>query len=112
MGDPLPFNAGNQPLGTPVDRSTNRAIYIVVAKDPLQLDGNPPGIRQYRCTDPRESEHYLEILGGYELDHAQADNLRNNPKLKPPKTEVNVKLPWRTVIKIENVTYKKVQKKR
>jgi hypothetical protein len=113
MVDQRSFAAASQPIGQPVDRSATRAIYIVTAEDPFQLSGvNPPGIQQYQATDLRESEHYLEILGGFELTHAQADKLRKNPKLKPPKTEVNVKLPWSTVKKIENVTYKKVQKKR
>lgn len=112
MGEPRSFAAASQPIGTPVDRSATRAIYIVVAEDPLKLDENPAGIQQYQADDIRENGDYIEILGGYKLTHAQADKLRNNPKLKPPKTEVNVKLPWRTVVKIENVTYKRVQKKR
>jgi len=111
MAEPLAFNAASQAPRTPVDRSATRALYIVVVEDPLQLDGNPAGIQQYRADDIREHDHYLEILGGFVLTHAQADTLRKNPKAKPPKTEVNVKLPWGLVKKIENVTYKKSKKR-
>jgi len=112
MAEPQAFNATSQSNRKPVDRSATRALYIVVVEDPLAIDetGIPAqGIQQYRADDIREHDHYLEILGGSILTHEQADKLRKNPKLKAPKAEVNVKLPWVTVKKIENVTYKKAR---
>ena len=93
----------------PADRSANKPIYIVVASDPTVKSG----IQEYKAESSTDFPYYIEIRG-YELATAQAQALRRNPydaKVKPTQQEINRKIPWASVIRIENITYKKAQQR-
>lgn len=89
-----------------VNRSTIKPIYIIVAEDPSETDG----IVQYRSQDVNECNAFLEFRG-IQLTKTQAAKATKDPHAPiTSKTEIkqiNRKIPWHRVIRIENITYNK-----
>ena len=96
-----------------VDRSATKPIYLIIAIDET-VKGK---IAYYRTNDGMETNNYYEFRGVLLADKAQADLLTKNAKgsanpdgAQPVKTvddiEVNRKLPWHRIIRIDNLSYK------
>jgi len=89
-----------------VNRSTIKPIYIIVAEDPSETDG----IVLYRSQDVNECNAFLEFRG-IQLNKTQAAKAIKDPHTPiTSKTEIkqiNRKIPWHRVIRIENITYNK-----
>ena len=89
-----------------VNRSTIKPIYIIVAEDPSETEG----VVQYKSQDVIENNFFLEFRG-VQLTKAQAAKSIKDPHAQiSAKTEIkqiNRKIPWHRVIRIENITYNK-----
>lgn len=89
-----------------VDRSANKPIYIIVAEDPYEEDG----ISLYKSQDITEGNIFLEFRG-VQLTKTQAAKTIKEPHAPiSSKTEIkqiNRKIPWHRVIRMEHITYNK-----
>jgi hypothetical protein len=91
------------PQAQPVDRSANRPIYLIVAKDPTVSKSK---IQFYTSDSITEGSAAIEFRGKL-LNKAQADKLSQNPYAKLDATvDVNRKIPWHNIERIDNITYK------
>ena len=95
-----------QMLPKVTNRSDNKPIYLLVADDPSVKDN----IQYYKVLDLNEGVSVVNIKGIL-LTKKQADELIKNPYAKVESTEtevkeVNRKIPWYNVIRIDNITYK------
>jgi hypothetical protein len=91
----------HQPL--PVDRSANRPIYLIVAKDPTV---SKTKIQFYTSESITEGSAAIEFRGRA-INKAQAEEISKDPYAKRSVgDEVNRKIPWHNVERIDNITYK------
>jgi len=87
----------------PVDRSANRPIYLIVAKDPTV---SKTKIQFYTSDSITEGPAAIEFRGNL-LSKADADKISKNPYAKlSAAVEVNRKIPWHNIERIDNITYK------
>lgn len=91
-----------------VDRNTIKPIYIIVAEDISENEG----IAFYRSQDITESNTFLDFRG-IQLTKTQAAKAIKDPRApitaKTDIKQINRKIPWLRVIRIENITYNKPQ---
>jgi uncharacterized protein (UPF0248 family) len=91
-----------------VNRTTIKPIYIIVVEDPYETDG----FALYRSQDINECNSFLDFRG-IQLTKAQAAKAIKDPHAtitSAKNTEIkqiNRKIPWHRVIRIENITYNK-----
>jgi len=91
-----------------VNRSTIKPIYLIVAEDPYETDG----VAFYRTQDLNEGNASLEFRG-IQLTKTQAAKTIKDPHapITAAKNaeikQINRKIPWHRVIRIENITYNK-----
>jgi hypothetical protein len=85
--------------GRPVDREKNRPTFLVVAEDPSSGE-----LAFYATNDLAEGSACIDIRG-QRLTKAKANALIKTPKA--PVAEINVKIPWHRIIRIENVIFQK-----
>ena len=91
-----------------VNRSTIKPIYLIVAEDPYETDG----VTFYRSQDINEGNVALEFRG-IQLTKTQAAKTIKDPHapITAAKNaeikQINRKIPWHRVIRIENITYNK-----
>lgn len=91
-----------------VNRSTIKPIYIIVADDPSEESG----VALYRSQDMNECNAFLEFRG-IQLTKMQAVKAIKDPHASITSTakteikQINRKIPWHRVIRIENITYNK-----
>jgi hypothetical protein len=94
------------PLVTkPTDRTANKAIYLLVATDPTIKTK----LAYYKVVNVVESPYWIEIKGWLLKDKAQADSVAQNPYAKSAEdmVEINRRIPWHAVQRIDNINYKK-----
>lgn len=85
------------------DRSALKPIYIVIVEDLTEKNK----LCYYKAQEFTETSNYLEIRSGVLLTKLQAENLSVDPYAKNnAKTEVNRKIPWHRIIRMDNITYK------
>jgi uncharacterized protein (UPF0248 family) len=91
-----------------VNRSATKPIYLIVVEDPSETEG----IVIYRSQDINESNAFLDFRG-IQLTKAQAAKTSKDPHapiIAAKNTEIkqiNRRIPWHRVIRIENITYNK-----
>jgi len=91
-----------------VNRATIKPIYIIVAEDPYETEG----VALYRSQDMNECSAFLDFRG-IQLTKTQAAKAIKDPHATitaAKNTEIkqiNRKIPWHRVIRMENITYNK-----
>jgi hypothetical protein len=88
-----------------VDRAATKPIYLIVARDET-VKGK---IVYYRTNDVTETHAYLDFRGLMLAGKAQvidASTVNETNAIQTTKTEVNRKIPWVNIIRIENLSYK------
>lgn len=95
------------PIPNPANRTATKPIYIVVAVDPTVESG----YQKYLVEKLDEFTTHIEIKG-YLITKAQATKLRESPSAKNDlETEINRKIPWVNVARIENITFRRKAQK-
>jgi hypothetical protein len=93
---------------TIVNRSATKPIYLIVVEDPSETDG----IVTYKSQDVNESNVFLDFRG-IQLTKTQTAKVLKDPHapiIAAKNTEIkqiNRKIPWHRVIRMENITYNK-----
>ena len=86
------------------NRSTTKPIYIVVAEDPSDASG----LVYYKSQDLVETGLYVD-LKGVQLTKTQAANTIKDPRAtitsKTELKQINRRIPWHRIIRMENITY-------
>ena len=95
---------------TIVNRSATKPIYLIVVEDPSETDG----IVTYKSQDVNESNVFLDFRGVQLTKTLTAKVLKDPhaPIIAAKNTEIkqiNRKIPWHRIIRIDNVTYKQPQ---
>ncbi|MCK9567711.1 hypothetical protein M0R72_02025 [Candidatus Pacearchaeota archaeon] len=89
-----------------VNRSATKPIYIIVVEDP----SDPEGIALYKSQDVTECNAFLEFRG-IQLTKTQAAKATKDPHAtiiaKTEIKQINRKIPWHRVIRMDHITYNK-----
>lgn len=92
--------------GKVVDRATTKPIYLVIAEDQT----TETGIQYYKVRDLNDNGSSALGVKGILLTKQQADKFIKNPhaeiSAKMEFKEIDRKIPWHKVIRIDNITYK------
>jgi hypothetical protein len=87
----------------PADPSANKPTYLVRVEDPEVTNK----VQYYRTSKLNRFPEYISLTG-YILSKAQAKKFRENPNAQEvAEREINIEIPWRRVISIENATFKR-----
>lgn len=90
-----------QIIPRPVDRSATNPVYILVAVDPSVKEK----VQYYQVEKFDDQGTHIDIKG-HLLTKAQADKLREKTSTKNDLgMEINRKIPWVNVVRLENTTY-------
>lgn len=92
----------NIPL--PADRSANKPVYILIAKDLVDAKG----FEYYLVESMVKDTASVEISKGYKISKAEYNKLIKKPEYEKNVSEaMNIIIPWTDIKRIINIKYNK-----